>query len=208
MAKVAKAVPVPYTTTISTLYTASEKRDFETIKTNFLRKGVTVKFEDDSFSGNENSTSFHIEIESKNYEAETTIDRNSKATISKFKTPKCIITIKTVYKSGENPASNSAYGIGRRAEDVDKSLKYHESRHGQSFLNFLNTTPFPTFKGKIGMTEDEFTNAQTQFDTAILEYESKANDISLRAIDCVGDRTIDDHFHTHQCSSISITNPK
>jgi hypothetical protein len=203
-----KAAPIPYTTTISTLYTASEKRDFETIKTNFSKKGVTVKFEDDSFSGIQNFTSFHIEIEPKIYEAETTIDRNSKTTISKFKTPKCIVTIKTVYKSGENTASNSAYGIGRRAEDADRSIKYHESRHGQSFLNFLNTTPFPTFKGKVGMTDQEFINAQTQFDTDISEYETKANDISLRAIDCVGDRTIDDHNHTNQCSSISTTNPK
>ena len=87
------------------------------------------------------------------------------------------------------PTGPAGYGRGTTREDVragQTSLRFHESRHGQDFLDFLRTNPPPTFAGKAGMTVAEFEKAMDDYGKAVKAYHAQMTQYSIKKSDCVG----------------------
>lgn len=216
------APPPPYVTTISTLYTASEAADFQSVKTLLATRGIVVRLLPDGISSTgEPDTSLDIDIVPSSYrEAYTNVDPNDNPNnipikVISFTKPTFVVTIQSKYVNVPNTTvlnlnGASAYGEGTRKTDTGKNttIQYHESRHGQSFLKFIKNNPFPVFTGKIGMTPDEFKAACDKFEKEKDEYKDKEETNNINAVDCVGEKTIDQYRHTNQCSAISVPNPK
>lgn len=92
----------------------------------------------------------------------------------------------------------SAYGRGTTAGDTaggTTSLRFHESRHGEDFLQYITSHPFPTYTGRVGMTVSQFTQAGATFLAAFANWSRDMGRASVCATDCVGSPNIDVFEH-------------
>ena len=99
------------------------------------------------------------------------------------------IKIQTVYAPSASSTVQSAYGRGTTPEDEsvgNTSLGFHESCHRNDYLKYLKNTAIPTFSGRVGMTEQQYTQAATLFNTAINKYFDDMGGFSIRNTDEVG----------------------
>lgn len=99
------------------------------------------------------------------------------------------IKIQTSYGPKANPAHRSAYGRGTTPEDEESgntSLGFHESCHRSDYLSYLKSQAFPTFGGKVGMTERQYKQAANSFVKSMEKYFEEMNKNSDRRTDEVG----------------------
>jgi hypothetical protein len=99
------------------------------------------------------------------------------------------MTIQTAYAQGQNAALNSAYGRGTTPSDAragDSSLGFHEGRHAMDYLQYLRDHPLPQFQGQAGMSVQEYTRAQQDYDKAMNTYLADMKRKSFLDTDCVG----------------------
>jgi hypothetical protein len=105
-------------------------------------------------------------------------------------------TIRTHYLPGASPNDTSKYGRGTTRADKaagNVTLGFHESCHRDEYIKYLTSTPYPKFKGKVGMTEEEFAAAVEEFDEAVKAFHAGIHADSLgEAVDEVGDCTKSD----------------
>ena len=103
--------------------------------------------------------------------------------------PRMHATVQTTMGKGYSPGGTSGYGRGTTPEDQragNTSLRFHESRHGADWFEFLRTNPVPVFTGAVGMPLADFQRAQQQFETDVNSYNSRAAEYSVRMTDCPG----------------------
>lgn len=70
-----------------------------------------------------------------------------------------VLHIQTAYASTADPGADSAYGRGNTKKDKEagnSSLRFHEGRHGQDYIDYVKTHPFPTLHIDQPITEEEF----------------------------------------------------
>jgi hypothetical protein len=82
--------------------------------------------------------------------------------------------IQTVYGSKADPNAPSAYGRGHIKKDRDagnNSLRFHEGNHGQDFIDYVKTHPYPTFKIDKPITEEEYEKRLSEFKKQIAQYD-------------------------------------
>lgn len=99
------------------------------------------------------------------------------------------ITIRTVYSPSAKPTDRSLYGRGTTKTDIankDTSLGFHESCHREDYLSYLTSHPFPSFTGKVGQTENEYTKASRDFEMAFRKYWKAVENNSFLRTDEVG----------------------
>lgn len=165
--------------------------------------GLHVRILPDTSGGDENITKSRFVPD----QLETPGFREAKGHVTKIMGPiptAPVVEIFTSYAAtgpdaGRDPLTNtSAYGRGSTAADKaagTTSLRFHESQHGQDFLDFLASHPFPVFTGKVGQTTHAFRQARTDF---LAQFESWAKEmvrVSRCATDCVGSPDIDTFEH-------------
>ena len=110
--------------------------------------------------------------------------------------PAVTVTIQTRYGPGVNADAASGYGRGTTARDKSlgaTTLRVHEGSHGQDFIEFIKTNPFPTFTGRVGMTAAAFRAAMNTFTAAVRKFSTDMDDFSKARTDCVG-VTIDQFY--------------
>jgi hypothetical protein len=84
------------------------------------------------------------------------------------------LNIQTVYGSKADPAADSAYGRGHLKADKDAgngSLRFHEGSHGQDFIDYVKTHPYPTIEIDKPITKQEY-------DKRMAEFKERANQYS------------------------------
>jgi len=99
------------------------------------------------------------------------------------------LVIQTHYASGATAEQSSGYGRGTTTEDEaagDTSLGFHESCHRSDYLEYLRNNPLPTYKGKTGITEQEFLAAGQTFGSDFAAYFDKMKKLSDARTDEVG----------------------
>jgi hypothetical protein len=102
---------------------------------------------------------------------------------------KGVVKIQTVYGPGATAAQDSAYGRGTTKEDEaagNTTLGFHESCHRADYLTFLKTKAMPTFGGKVGQTEQQYSAAITALSNAIAKYFTDMDRDSFVRTDEVG----------------------
>jgi hypothetical protein len=120
------------------------------------------------------------------------VQKGGVKTVNKISGPvqiKGIVRIQTAYSPKADPADRSAYGRGTTPEDErtgNTSLGFHESCHRNDYVKYLKANTFPTFSGKVGMTEQQYKQAQTTFVNSMSAYFKKMEEYSLRQTDEVG----------------------
>jgi hypothetical protein len=95
----------------------------------------------------------------------------------------------TVFGPGYDPSGRSGYGRGTTSEDVRAgatSLRFHESRHGADWFEFLRQNPPPVFRGAAGMSMSDFQRAQDQLEEDLKQYNRRASEYTVRMSDCPG----------------------
>jgi len=103
------------------------------------------------------------------------------------------VTIQTNYGPDTHPADLSEYGRGTTEADVrngDTTIGFHESCHRADYLAFFTSHPIPAFTGKIGMTQQQWNAAASQFQRAYARYFDDADSNSERLTDEVGNPTL------------------
>jgi hypothetical protein len=103
-------------------------------------------------------------------------------------------SVRTSYRPGADPNHNSEYGRGTTAQDKasgNVTLGFHESCHREEYIDYLTKTPFPTFKGKVGMSEADFQAAVDEFTEAFKAFGAGYQGLGS-AVDDVGDCTQSD----------------
>jgi hypothetical protein len=126
--------------------------------------------------------------------------RSRAGRITEFKPPIATATIQTRFNPGASQSDQSGYGKGTTPEDIaagHTTLRFHEGSHGSDYLAFFHQNPFPTFNGRIGMTEREFLAAERQFATEVTDYRNRMTRFSELQTDCVG-RTIEEFRREHR----------
>jgi hypothetical protein len=112
--------------------------------------------------------------------------------VSKLSGPaeiKGTIKIQTAYNPKANPADKSEYGRGTTPEDEksgNTSLGFHEYCHRNDYITYLQTKDFPTFTGKVGMTEHQYKQSLKSFVQAMDNYFKEMEKYSYRLTDEVG----------------------
>ena len=120
------------------------------------------------------------------------IQKGALKTVSKLNGPVEIrgtIRIQTAYSPKANPADRSAYGRGTTPEDEksgNTSLGFHEYCHQNDYIKYLQTKRFPAFGGKVGMTEQQYIQAQKSFVQSMDNYFKEMEKYSQRLTDEVG----------------------
>jgi hypothetical protein len=82
--------------------------------------------------------------------------------------------VQTTYGSKADPAGGSAYGRGSLKADKDAgngSLRFHEGNHGQDFIEYARTHPFPTLKIDKPISQQEFDKKKAEFDKQVEQYQ-------------------------------------
>ena len=98
-------------------------------------------------------------------------------------------TIKTTYPSESYPSGQSGYGRGTTAEDISAgqtAVKFHESRHGLDYLEFIKNNAPPKFKGSVGMSVKDFEKAEDDYQKDTKDYSDKISEYSILKTDCPG----------------------
>jgi hypothetical protein len=113
-------------------------------------------------------------------------------TISKVNGPaeiKATVQIQTAYGANAKPSQTSEYGRGTTTTDEktgNTTLGFHESCHRKDYIDYLKTKPLPTFGGKVGITEQQFKQAEKSFAQSVAKYFKDMDDYSERLTDEVG----------------------
>lgn len=100
------------------------------------------------------------------------------------------LTIQTVYGVSADPAADSEYGRGHIKKDKDagnRSLRFHEGCHGQDFIDYVKTHPYPTIviEGPISM--EEYNTLFEQWKVAAAQYQADMEAYSKTHTDDVTD---------------------
>jgi hypothetical protein len=112
--------------------------------------------------------------------------------ISKLDGPvevKGVVKIQTVYGPDASATKDSAYGRGTTTPDEaagNTTLGFHESCHRADFMSYLRTKPLPTFGGKVGQTEQQYSAAITTLSNAFAKYFTDMDSDSFQRTDEVG----------------------
>jgi hypothetical protein len=88
------------------------------------------------------------------------------------------LTIQTVYSAKANPDADSSYGRGHIKRDRDAgntSLRFHEGCHGQDFINYVSTHPYPTIEINAPITIEEYKTRYAEWETAAIQYQENMN---------------------------------
>jgi len=99
------------------------------------------------------------------------------------------VKIQTTYGPNTKPTDRSVYGRGTTPPDEktgNTSLGFHESCHQSDYLSYLKNKPLPVFSGKIGMTEQQYKQAETAFEKSFDNYFKEMEKHSYRLTDEVG----------------------
>ena len=99
------------------------------------------------------------------------------------------VTIHTRFGPSANPSGTSGYGRGTTKQDKKlgaTTLRLHEGSHGVDYLNFIAANPFPTFTGKVGMTEAAFRDAIRAYQAAANAWSARMKASSEHDTDCTG----------------------
>ena len=165
--------------------------------------GVSVRILPDTRGGTQNETSFRVVPSQLQTPGFSTL--NGRVTAINGPLPAApMVEIFTNYASqgsgaaGDPLTATSAYGRGTTAGDSaagTTSLRFHESRHGEDFLQFIASHPFPTYGGRVGMTVAQFNQAGGSFLAAFAAWSRNMGRASLCATDCVGSPDIDAFEH-------------
>jgi len=98
--------------------------------------------------------------------------------------------IQTVYGSKADPNAPSAYGRGHIKKDRDagnNSLRFHEGNHGQDFIDYVKTHPYPTFEIDKPITEEEYEKRLSEFKKQMAQYDKDMSAQSEEHTDRVTD---------------------
>ncbi|HEX2832562.1 MAG TPA: DUF4157 domain-containing protein [Thermoanaerobaculia bacterium] len=117
--------------------------------------------------------------------------------VRQFVPPRVEAVIQTTWGPGARPELDAKYGRGTTDEDKYESnttFRFHESRHGEDWFEFLRQNPPPVFTGAVGMTKADYQRAIDAWGTEITAYNRRAVEFSIRRSDCVGTRPPDAHF--------------
>lgn len=162
-------------------------------------KGIRVRILPDTHGGTKNETSFRFVPD----RLMTPGFHETRGVVTAITGPipaAPVVEIFTNYAAeGTGAASDpltatSGYGRGATASDKasgDTSLRFHESRHGEDFLRYLASHPFPAFTGSVGMTVPAFRRASAAFLAGFKSWSTEMGRLSLCATDCVGSPDID-----------------
>jgi len=104
------------------------------------------------------------------------------------------ITIQTAYGPNASPNHDSKYGRGTTPADKasgNVTLGFHESCHRKEFVDYVTSTPYPKFTGKVGMTEEEFLAAKEEFEEAVKSFNTGLDNLGAE-VDEVGSCTKSD----------------
>ncbi|MBI3900067.1 MAG: DUF4157 domain-containing protein [Gammaproteobacteria bacterium] len=172
--------PVPSTAAVSPQGVAS-----------FQVNGVDVTAEPDATSNDENLRNRAVTQFGLNQDKPVSdiFSDSATNTIVSFTPPHLLATVKTLFGPGTEPSGASGYGRGTTAEDKGEgktSVRFHESRHGQDWFDFLAQNPAPVFGGKVGMSVEDFHKAEQQFQDDITSYNQRATAYSVKKTDCPG----------------------
>lgn len=110
------------------------------------------------------------------------------------------VTLQVLYGTNAKPSSPAAYGRGTTSDDKSKkntTVAFHESCHMDDFVQWMKKKTLPAFKGKVGMTEEEYDKACTDCDAAIDQYFADAETDSRTKTDEVGSPTLSDYKKSH-----------
>jgi hypothetical protein len=83
------------------------------------------------------------------------------------------LDIQTVYNPKADPAAESAYGRGATKSDKDAgntSLRFHEGNHGQDYINYAKTHPYPTIEVDQPITVQEYNKRVAEFNKQTKQY--------------------------------------
>jgi hypothetical protein len=98
--------------------------------------------------------------------------------------------IQTAYGSKADPAADSAYGRGHIKTDKEagnSSLRFHEGNHGQDYIDYVKTHPFPTLVIDKPLTKQEFDKRMSEFDKQTKQYQKDMEANSKEHTDDVTD---------------------
>ena len=82
--------------------------------------------------------------------------------------------VQTTYGSKADPAGGSAYGRGSLKADKDAgngTLRFHEGSHGQDFIEYARTHPFPTVQIDKPISQQEFDKKMSEFNKQVEQYQ-------------------------------------
>ena len=97
------------------------------------------------------------------------------------------ITIQTIYKPSADPKDTSAYGRGTTKADKksgNTSLRFHEGSHGAYALRYLAAHAVPSFKGKVGQSEEKYLAAGEKYKEKVAEYMTDIEAANDNAVAC------------------------
>jgi hypothetical protein len=83
------------------------------------------------------------------------------------------LDIQTVYSPKADPAAESAYGRGATKSDKDAgntSLRFHEGNHGQDYIDYAKTHPYPTIEIDQPITVQEYNKRLSEFNKQTKQY--------------------------------------
>ena len=84
------------------------------------------------------------------------------------------LEVQTTYGSKADPAGGSAYGRGSLKADKaagNGTLRFHEGNHGQDFIEYARTHPFPTLTIDKPISQQEFDKKKAEFDKQVEQYQ-------------------------------------
>lgn len=126
-----------------------------------------------------------------------TFSTDAQDIVRQFVPPRAQAVIQTTWGPGARPELDAKYGRGTTDQDKydrNTTFRFHESRHGEDWLEFLRQNPLPAFTGTVGMTKVDYQRAIDAWGAEITAYNRRAVEFSIRRSDCVGKRPPDAHF--------------
>src|SRR5262249_14680619 len=98
--------------------------------------------------------------------------------------------VQTTYGSKADPAAESAYGRGHIKTDKDagnSSLRFHEGNHGQDYIDYVKTHPYPTIEIDKPITMQEFNKRVSEWKNQTKQYDEDMGAYSKEHTDDVTD---------------------
>ena len=98
--------------------------------------------------------------------------------------------VQTTYGSKADPAADSAYGRGHIQTDKaagNSSLRFHEGNHGQDYIDYVKTHPFPTIEIDKPITKQEYEKRMSEFKKQTEQYQKDMEANSKEHTDDVTD---------------------